>query len=57
MQRKESRKGIERPKSLWAVASYDLRTPPEQRGGQVHQPASQQYAFVQISFHAPADFP
>jgi hypothetical protein len=57
MQRKDSRKGFERPKSLWAVASYDLRTPPDQRDGKVRQVASQQYDFVQISFHAPPGSP
>jgi hypothetical protein len=57
MQRKDSRKGFERPKSLWAVASYDLRTPPDQRDDKVREAASQQYAFVQISFHTAQDFP
>jgi hypothetical protein len=57
MQRNDSRKGFERPRSLWAVASYDLRTPPDQRDDKVRQVASQQYAFVQISFRASAEFP
>jgi len=56
MQRKDSRKGFERPKSHWAVASYDLRTPPDKRDGTGRQAASQQHDFVQISFHAPSDF-
>jgi len=57
MQRKDSRKGFERPKSLWAVASYDLRTEPDQRDGEEHRLASQQYPFVQVSFRAPPDLP